>query len=136
VTDEESMAAGVRAVEEAEGAIGVLVNNAGYSQSGTIETLTADQIRRQYETNVFGLIRMSQLVLPGMRRQGFGRIGGDGGPYAHFKRAVAKATADVYEGGPVALLEETRLCGCGRGERRSPRTSRRRATGSLPRRTC
>jgi NAD(P)-dependent dehydrogenase (short-subunit alcohol dehydrogenase family) len=74
VTDEESMAAAVRAVEEAEGAAGVLVNNAGYSQSGALETLPLDSVRRQFETNVFGLIRMCQLVLPGMRRQEWGRI--------------------------------------------------------------
>ncbi len=74
VTDEESMAVAVAAVEEAEGSVGVLVNNAGYSQSGAIESIPLDDIRRQFETNVFGLIRMSQLVLPGMRRAGGGRI--------------------------------------------------------------
>lgn len=74
VTDEESMAAAVAAVEEAEGSVGVLVNNAGYSQSGAIESIPLEDIRRQFETNVFGLIRMSQLVLPGMRKAGKGRI--------------------------------------------------------------
>ena len=74
VTDEESMRAAVAAVEDAEGAVGVLVNNAGYSQSGAVETLDLDDVRRQFETNVFGLIRMCQLVLPGMRRQRSGRI--------------------------------------------------------------
>jgi NAD(P)-dependent dehydrogenase (short-subunit alcohol dehydrogenase family) len=74
VTDEGSMQAAVSAVEEAEGAVGVLVNNAGYSQSGAVETLSLDELRRQFETNVFGLIRMCQLVLPGMRRQRWGRI--------------------------------------------------------------
>lgn len=74
VTDEKSMAAAVAAVEKAEGSIDVLVNNAGYSQSGAVETVPLDDIRRQFETNVFGLIRMSQLVLPGMRGAGSGRI--------------------------------------------------------------
>ena len=74
VTDEQSMRAAVAAVEQAEGAVGVLVNNAGYSQSGAVETLDLDDVRRQFETNVFGLIRMCQLVLPGMRRQHSGRI--------------------------------------------------------------
>jgi NAD(P)-dependent dehydrogenase (short-subunit alcohol dehydrogenase family) len=74
VTDEESMSAAVAAVTEAEGAVGVLVNNAGYSQSGAVESIPLDQIRRQFETNVFGLIRMCQLVLPGMREQRWGRI--------------------------------------------------------------
>ena len=74
VTDEESMQAAVKAVEDAEGAVGVLINNAGYSQSGAVEEVPMDQVRRQFETNVFGLLRMSQLVLPGMRRQGWGKI--------------------------------------------------------------
>ena len=74
VTDEESMQAAVGAVEEAEGAVGVLINNAGYSQSGAVEEVPMDQVRRQFETNVFGLLRMCQLVLPGMRKQGFGKI--------------------------------------------------------------
>src|SRR4051812_14885065 len=74
VTDEGSMEAAVAAVEEAEGGVGALVNNAGYSQSGAIETVPLERIRAQFETNVFGLVRMCQLVLPGMRRQGGGRI--------------------------------------------------------------
>jgi NAD(P)-dependent dehydrogenase (short-subunit alcohol dehydrogenase family) len=74
VTDEDSMRTAVAAVEDAEGAVGVLVNNAGYSQSGAIETLPLELLRAQFETNVFGLVRMCQLVLPGMRRQGWGRI--------------------------------------------------------------
>jgi short-subunit dehydrogenase len=68
------MQAAVDQVIEAEGAIGVLVNNAGYSQSGAVETVPMDQVRRQFETNLFGLIRMCQLVLPGMREQHWGRI--------------------------------------------------------------
>lgn len=74
VTDEESMAAAVAQVEADEGTVDVLVNNAGYSQSGALETLPLESIRRQFETNVFGLIRLSQLVLPGMRASGGGRI--------------------------------------------------------------
>ena len=74
VTSEESMKACVDAVEQAEGAVGALVNNAGYSQSGAIETVPLESVRRQFETNVFGLMRMCQLVLPGMRRQHRGRI--------------------------------------------------------------
>jgi NADP-dependent 3-hydroxy acid dehydrogenase YdfG len=74
VTDEASMEAAVATVEQAEGSVGALVNNAGYSQSGAIESVAMDSVRRQFETNVFGLIRMCQLVLPGMRRAGAGRI--------------------------------------------------------------
>jgi len=74
VCDETSMSAAVATVTEAEGAVGVLINNAGYSQSGAVETVPSDQVRRQFETNVFGLVRMCQLVLPGMREQHWGRI--------------------------------------------------------------
>ena len=74
VTDETSRQEAVRAVEAEHGAVGVLVNNAGYSQSGAVETVPLDEVRRQFETNVFGLVRMCQLVLPAMRAQRWGRI--------------------------------------------------------------
>src|SRR3954470_5319100 len=74
VTDEESMQAAVAAVSDEQGAVGALVNNAGYSQSGAVEEVPMAEVRRQFETNVFGLVRMCQLVLPGMRAQGYGRI--------------------------------------------------------------
>lgn len=74
ITDEASMAQAVGAVEEAEGAVGVLINNAGYGQSGAVEAIPIESVRRQFETNLFGTIRMCQFVLPGMRRQGWGRI--------------------------------------------------------------
>jgi NADP-dependent 3-hydroxy acid dehydrogenase YdfG len=74
VTDEDSMRAAVNAVTEAEGAVGVLVNNAGYSQSGAVETVPLEEARRQFETNVFGLLRLCQMVLPGMREQRWGKI--------------------------------------------------------------
>jgi NAD(P)-dependent dehydrogenase (short-subunit alcohol dehydrogenase family) len=170
VTDERSMQAAVAAVEKAEGAVGVLINNAGYSQSGAIESVPMEKVRRQFETNVFGLVRLTQLVLPGMRRQRWGKIvnlssmggkltfpgGGfyhatkhaleaisdalrfevrafgidvvvvepglirtsfgdaavgsmsdvptDDGPYGQFNSAVAKATKEVYEKGPLAMF--------------------------------
>ena len=168
VTDEASMASAVEEVEREAGAVGALVNNAGYSQSGAIETVPMEKVRAQFETNVFGLVRMCQLVLPGMRRQGYGRIvnlssmGGrltfpgagfyhaskyaveavsdalryevegfgikvsiiepglirtgfadaavgsmdneDDGPYAGFDEAVARATTENYEQGPISRL--------------------------------
>ena len=105
VCDESSMQAAVAAVEQAEGAVGVLVNNAGYSQSGAVETVPLDQVRRQFETNVFGLVRMVQLVLPAMRRQGWGKIvnissmGGKltfpGGGYYHGTKHAVEAISDA-----------------------------------------
>jgi NAD(P)-dependent dehydrogenase (short-subunit alcohol dehydrogenase family) len=73
VTGERSMRAAVKEVEQ-DGPIGALINNAGYSQSGAIETIPMKSVRRQFETNVFGLMRMCQLVLPSMRAEGSGRI--------------------------------------------------------------
>ncbi|HEX6713935.1 MAG TPA: oxidoreductase [Thermoleophilaceae bacterium] len=105
VTDEDSMTAAVKAVEADEGAVGVLVNNAGYSQSGAVESIPMDAVRRQFETNVFGLMRMCQLVLPGMRAQRWGRIvnissmGGrvvfPGGGYYHATKFAVEAFSDA-----------------------------------------
>jgi len=105
VTDEESMRAAVQTVEDERGAVGVLVNNAGYSQSGAVETIPPAELRRQFETNVFGLVRMCQLVLPGMRRQHYGRIvnissmGGKltfpGGGAYHGTKFAVEALSDV-----------------------------------------
>ena len=74
VTDEASMEAGVRSILEAEGRIDVLVNNAGYGSFGAIENVPIEEARRQLEVNVFGLARLTQLVLPSMRAQQAGRI--------------------------------------------------------------
>jgi NAD(P)-dependent dehydrogenase (short-subunit alcohol dehydrogenase family) len=74
VTDEQSMRAAVDHVEGAAGAVGVLINNAGYSQSGAIETVPLQAARAQFETNVFGLVRLTQMVLPRMRAQRWGKI--------------------------------------------------------------
>src|SRR5918999_140602 len=105
VTEEDSMRAAVEEVERMEGAVGVLVNNAGYSQSGAVEEVPMEKVRRQFETNVFGLVRMCQLVLPGMRGQGFGRIvnlssmGGKltfpGGGFYHATKYAVEAISDA-----------------------------------------
>jgi NAD(P)-dependent dehydrogenase (short-subunit alcohol dehydrogenase family) len=74
VTDEESMKLGVETVIQAEGRIDVLINNAGYGYFGAIENVPLEEARRQLEVNVFGLARLTQLVLPYMRKQRSGRI--------------------------------------------------------------
>jgi NAD(P)-dependent dehydrogenase (short-subunit alcohol dehydrogenase family) len=74
VTDERSRVAAVRRVEAVHGAIGVLVNNAGHGGGGPVEEVPLGLVREVFETNVFGLIRMCQLVLPGMRAQRSGMI--------------------------------------------------------------
>ena len=74
LTDEASLVEGVEAVIQAEGRLDVLVNNAGYGYFGAIENVPLEDARRQLEVNVFGLARLTQLVLPYMRQQGSGRI--------------------------------------------------------------
>lgn len=74
VTDEASMASAVKRVSEEHGAVGVLVNNAGSGVYGSVEDVPLDRARQSFETNVFGLVRLSQLALPGMRAQAAGRI--------------------------------------------------------------
>jgi NADP-dependent 3-hydroxy acid dehydrogenase YdfG len=114
VTDETSMQTGVRAVVDAEGAVGALVNNAGYSQSGAVEDVPLDDVRRQFETNVFGLIRMCQLVLPGMRAQGYGRIvnlSSMGGKVVFPGGGIYHGTKHAVEGISDALRWEVREFG-------------------------
>jgi NAD(P)-dependent dehydrogenase (short-subunit alcohol dehydrogenase family) len=74
VTDEASRRAAVETVVAEHGAVGVLVNNAGYSQSGAVESVPEERVRAQFDTNVFGPLALCRLVLPGMREQGWGRI--------------------------------------------------------------
>jgi NAD(P)-dependent dehydrogenase (short-subunit alcohol dehydrogenase family) len=121
VTDDASMRAAVEAVEQEAGAVGVLVNNAGYSQSGAIETVPLEAARRQFETNVFGAARLAQLVLPKMRAQRWGKIvnvgsmGGrltfPGGGWYHATKHALEAISDALRfevagfGIDVILLE-------------------------------
>ena len=74
VTDDASMTAGVNRILEETGRIDVLVNNAGYGSFGAVEDVPMDEARRQFEVNVFGLARLTQLVAPHMRAQGSGTI--------------------------------------------------------------
>lgn len=74
LTDDASITACVKSIVDAEERIDVLVNNAGYGYLGAIENVSMDEARRQLEVNLFGLARLTQLVLPHMRAQHFGRI--------------------------------------------------------------
>ncbi len=74
VTDDESMQNCVQHILKQEGKIDVLINNAGYGSYGTIEDVPMEEAKRQLEVNVFGLARMTQLVLPSMRKQKSGKI--------------------------------------------------------------
>ncbi len=105
VTEEESMRAAVDTVTAEAGAVSVLVNNAGYGLEGPFEETPMVEVRRQFETNVFGLVRLTQLVLPGMRAQRWGRIvnlssmGGritlPGGGFYHGTKYAVEAISDA-----------------------------------------
>ena len=68
VTDDASMTSGIERIIEEQGRIDVLVNNAGYGSYGAVEDVPIEEARRQFEVNVFGLVRFTQLVTPHMRR--------------------------------------------------------------------
>jgi short-subunit dehydrogenase len=74
VTDDESMVSGMKRIIDEAGRIDVLVNNAGYGSYGALEDVPLDEARRQFEVNVFGLARLTQLALPHMRAQRSGHI--------------------------------------------------------------
>ena len=74
VTDDISIKNAVQAIFSEVGRIDVLVNNAGYALNGAFEDLTIDEIKAQFETNLFGVIRTTQAILPIMRKQQFGII--------------------------------------------------------------
>ena len=105
VTSLASMTEAVRTIEAEHGAVGVLINNAGYSQSGAIEAVPVERVRAQFETNVLGPVQLAQLVLPRMRAQRWGKIvnlssmGGKltfpGGGYYHATKYAIEALSDA-----------------------------------------
>ena len=105
VDDDASRKAAVQAVVDREGAVGVLINNAGYSQSGAVESVPDDRVRAQFETNVFAPLALCREVLPGMREQRWGKIvnvssmGGEfvfpGGGVYHATKYAIEALSDA-----------------------------------------
>lgn len=74
VTNDESMVGGIQKIINSEKRIDVLVNNAGYGSYGALEDVPISEAKYQFEVNIFGLARLTQLVLPHMRKQQSGKI--------------------------------------------------------------
>ena len=115
VTDNKSVTNAIQAIVSKANGIDVLVNNAGYALTGAFEDLAIEEIKAQYETNLFGLIRTTQTVLPIMRKQksgaivnissGAGRFGYPGGSaYVSTKFAVEGLSESMaYELEPFGI---------------------------------
>lgn len=102
--------AGVERFGQELGPVDVLVNNAGESQSGPIEELPHDAVTRIFQSNVFGAVQLTQLVLPGMRERGYGRIVMVGSMLASFPLAYRSsyvATKAAIKGFADAARLET-----------------------------
>jgi NADP-dependent 3-hydroxy acid dehydrogenase YdfG len=105
VTSEDSMLAAVKRVEAEQGQVGTLINNAGFAEYGPIEESDLERVRAMFDTNVFGLARLTQLVLPAMRRSRSGRIVNVGsmggrltfpvGGYYHATKYAVEAITDA-----------------------------------------
>jgi NAD(P)-dependent dehydrogenase (short-subunit alcohol dehydrogenase family) len=121
VCDDASVDRAVTKIEKSAGTVDVLVNNAGIAIAAVMEEITLADLRKQYETNFFGLVRMAQRVLPGMRRKLSGRIINMSsiagkltsplfGPYSSSKHAVEAISdamrLEVYPFGIQVVLIE------------------------------
>jgi NAD(P)-dependent dehydrogenase (short-subunit alcohol dehydrogenase family) len=114
VTDQSSVAKAVQSVLERAREVHVLVNNAGYSLAGGLEETSIEEAQQQFDTNFFGALRVTQAILPAMRRQGYGRIvnissmlGLLPGPY----RGIYTASKHALEGYTETLDHEVRQFG-------------------------
>lgn len=101
VTNDDSMVGGIQKIIENEKRIDVLVNNAGYGSFGALEDVPISEAKYQFEVNIFGLARLTQLVLPYMRKQQSGKIvniSSMGGKFGEPHGAWYHATKFAVEG--------------------------------------
>ena len=109
VTNDESMVNGIQKIIEKEKRIDILVNNAGYGSYGSVEDVSILEAKRQFEVNIFGLARLTQLVLPFMREQNSGKIiniSSMGGKFGEPHGAWYHATKFALEGFSDSLRME------------------------------
>jgi len=114
VTDDESMRAGVASILEAEGHIDILINNAGYGSYGAIEEVPIAEAHHEFDVNVFGAMRLTQLVLGSMTARGRGRIVNISSMAGKFAMALGgwyHATKYALEALSDALRQEVRPFG-------------------------
>lgn len=114
ITQENSIVSCVNTILEKEGKIDVLINNAGYGSYGAVEDIPIAEAKRQFEVNIFGLARITQLVLPKMREQKSGRIvniSSMGGKVYAPLGAWYHATKHALEGWSDALRLELKAFG-------------------------
>jgi NADP-dependent 3-hydroxy acid dehydrogenase YdfG len=114
VTQDASVAAGVERLLAEQGRVDALVANAGYGSYGAIEAIPLDEIRYQYEVNVFGVARTVKAVLPSMRARRSGRIVISASVVSNFSMACAGwycSTKHAVKGMAEALRQETRDLG-------------------------
>ena len=114
VTDGTSVKNAVKSVLDEAGKIDTLINNAGYSIAGALEETSVEEARLLFETNFFGVLRVTHAILPSMRRHGYGRIvnissmlGVLPGPY----RRMYVASKHALEGYTKTLDHEVRMFG-------------------------
>lgn len=108
--------ASIEQCARAAGAVDVLVNNAGESQSGPLEELPMEAVQRLFQLNVFGHVRLTQLLLPGMRERGYGRVVMVGSMLASFPlahRGSYVATKAAIKGFADSLRREVSPYGIG-----------------------
>lgn len=114
VTDEASIAAAFEAATARFGAIDVVINNAGYGLTGAFETLDPAQIRRQFETNVFGLMNVCRAAIPRFRERRAGvivNVASMGGRITFPLYSVYHSTKWAVEGFSESLQHELRPFG-------------------------
>lgn len=114
LTKDESIVDCVNTILQKEGKIDILINNAGYGSYGAVEDVSIEEAKRQFEVNIFGLARLTQLILPSMRKQHFGRIvniSSIGGKIYTPYGAWYHATKHALEGWSDCLRIETKPFG-------------------------